>query len=95
MSRKRVITEVVVEVTVAMWGRPGPDGYDAKDAQRSAGAMIENIKRHVDDVEWAGWHADTSDECEHCGATWTEDSDTYNGGCCDEDQDPAPTEVTP
>lgn len=24
--------------------------------------------------------------CEHCGAPWTEKSDTYNGGCCSKDE---------
>jgi len=24
--------------------------------------------------------------CEHCGWEWTEESDTYNGGCCDADE---------
>lgn len=26
-------------------------------------------------------------ECEHCGSRWTEASRTYNGGCCDKDQE--------
>ena len=28
--------------------------------------------------------------CAHCGMKWTEDGDTYNGGCCDEDAKSAP-----
>lgn len=48
--------------------------------------IASQIKRHVDDVagayvEWDTWHV-----CEHCGGRWTEESSTYNGGCCDEDE---------
>ncbi len=25
--------------------------------------------------------------CEGCGSVWTEKSDTYNGGCCSQDED--------
>ena len=30
---------------------------------------------------------DTTKICDHCGADWTESSETYNGGCCQKDED--------
>lgn len=57
--------------------------------------IASQIERHVDGLPSRGakttvvW--DAIDICEHCGARWTEDSDTYNGGCCDKDEAAAPT----
>lgn len=58
------------------------------DAQKVA----ESIKRHVDDIEDVNVEVDASYVCEHCGEPWTEDSDTFNEGCCDEDLKHAPEE---
>jgi hypothetical protein len=57
--------------------------------------MIEQIKRHVDDVDSAYVEFDQEFVCEFCGRDWTEDSDTYNGGCCDKDEEnnPNPMEL--
>lgn len=44
------------------------------------------IRRRVDEVEAAQVFWDDEWVCEFCGDRWTEDSDTYNGGCCDSDQ---------
>jgi hypothetical protein len=49
------------------------------------GDLQKQIKRHVDSAG-AVVRFDTGFTCEHCGSNWTEDSDTYNGGCCDEDE---------
>lgn len=49
------------------------------------------IRRHVDDIEGATVEFDTEATCSHCGATWTEDSNTYNGGCCADDEKNNPT----
>jgi hypothetical protein len=31
--------------------------------------------------------------CKFCGQSWTTDNDTYNGGCCDKDQEAQPKEA--
>ncbi len=48
--------------------------------------IVADIKRHVDSVGSVYVDHDTVHKCEHCGWAWTEESATYNGGCCDKDQ---------
>lgn len=43
------------------------------------------INRHVDYSVVTTRH-DKQATCEFCGRIWTEDGDTYNGGCCYEDE---------
>ena len=49
--------------------------------------MLADIKRHVNDVQCANVVSDNDPVCASCGRRWTEDGDTYNGGCCKADQD--------
>ncbi len=63
-------------------------GWLSKDPVPSAGEcarVMSEIRRHVDgascDVE-----EDRMDCCDCCGSPWTEESDTFNGGCCSEDR---------
>ena len=49
--------------------------------------MLADIKRHVNDVQTAYVASDSDPVCASCGSRWTEDGDTYNGGCCNADQD--------
>jgi protein-arginine kinase activator protein McsA len=49
-------------------------------------SIVEDIKRHVDDVSHAYVESDEAAVCSHCGSTWTEKTNQYNGGCCDADQ---------
>jgi len=60
------------------------------DYVRACETIAAEIKRHVDDVDSVRTEWDTLHECEHCGHKWTEESDTYNGGCCDKDEEPNP-----
>lgn len=48
--------------------------------------IIDQIERHVDGVHHAQVRSESEYVCEYCGFGWTEDSDTYNGGCCAEDE---------
>lgn len=52
--------------------------------------IAKQIKRHVDDVHSADVEFDAAPYCEHCGSHWTEESRTYNGGCCDKDEEANP-----
>lgn len=47
--------------------------------------MVEQIRRHVDNVRDARVVEETEAFCAYCGSEWTEAGDAYNGGCCDED----------
>lgn len=51
--------------------------------------IYDQTKRHVDDVDLVTIDYDEEYVCEHCGNSWTEDSETYNGGCCKQDQEDA------
>lgn len=48
--------------------------------------IMRSILRHVDGVESAAIEFDYEHTCSFCGRDWTEDSDDYNGGCCDKDE---------
>ena len=52
--------------------------------------IAKDVRRHVDDVARAFVVDETEDACEFCGSKWTEDSASYNGGCCDKDEENNP-----
>lgn len=49
--------------------------------------IADAIRRHVDDVADVVIEFDTNQVCEHCGERWYERSESYNGGCCEKDQE--------
>ena len=59
---------------------------------RECKEIVAQIERHVDNIGNGRFSQktsiiwDTEKYCEFCGYAWEEDSDTYNGGCCDEDE---------
>ena len=70
----------------------GPDA-DAKieqEYQARCEEIAADILRHVNSVGGIEIEFDQEPVCEHCGSRWTEDSDTYNGGCCSKDEEQAP-----
>lgn len=58
-----------------------------RDMEERCNELIADIKRHVDNLGGVWMECDQEHVCEHCGATWTESSKTYNGGCCDKDEE--------
>jgi hypothetical protein len=48
--------------------------------------IMADIKRHVDNAGYVSVEFDQQLVCEHCGDRWTEESQTYNGGCCSADE---------
>ena len=86
MAKKRVVSGYILEVhpSIIPWGDLEKR---VKESLSTCEAIQAEIKRHVDDVEASHIEPISHDECEHCGAVWTEDSTDYNGGCCAEDQD--------
>lgn len=102
MGRKTIRHNFYVEV------RPCPPGdfggyfvsgmIESEDeTKQKCERIAAEIRRHVAElpscrrsgvsVEWT-----ESKVCEHCGADWTEKSDTYNGGCCSRDDENKPAE---
>lgn len=54
-------------------------------------SIVADIQRHVDGIDYALVVGHTQDVCEFCGYPWHEASDTYNGGCCEQDEANAPS----
>lgn len=76
-----------------------PFGVQKDDSERWHKAMMHElhslraeINRHVDHGGSCMAY-DTEGVCSHCGHKWTEDSPTYNGGCCDEDEKNKPERI--
>lgn len=64
-----------------------------RDMQLRCEEIASQIRRHVDNVVSVQIEYDQEDVCSYCGSKWTEDSDTYNGGCCAQDEEHAPSET--
>lgn len=65
---------------VKVWAEPGWDKSE-RSWWRAARDLEDSIKRHCD-CDGTEIHVENEEVCEHCGAPWTEDEPTYNGGCC-------------
>lgn len=61
-----------------------------KEYKQRCEEIKDQIKRHVDGIGSCSIECDVNFVCEFCGWQWTEDSDTYNGGCCGKDEENAP-----
>jgi len=61
-------------------------GIRVEDEEAVCKDIEADIKRHVDNVGAVYIVRDEDAVCSHCGSPWTEDGDTFNGGCCYEDQ---------
>lgn len=99
MSRKVLDTYPVIEIAVAMAGTATP--ADAVDVANELIRLIEtHISPHARDIIGISRHErrplditrriEEDARCEHCNSTWTEKSTTYNGGCCDPDEEANP-----
>jgi len=68
----------------------GPQSVIERDMLTRCEGIRDAVERHVDNVAFATVKFDEETVCEHCGHAWTETSTTYNGGCCDKDEEAAP-----
>lgn len=59
---------------------------------RHGADIISSIRRHVDDVGHMNIEHEYENQCEYCDDAWTEEGDTFNGGCCEKDMDNEPSE---
>lgn len=57
-----------------------------RDMQDRCDEIVTSIKRHADGVAHIHIECDQEHVCSHCGASWTEASSDYNGGCCEADE---------
>lgn len=57
-----------------------------RDMQDRCDEIVASIKRHTDSVAHVRVTCDQEHVCSHCGASWTEKSNDYNGGCCEADE---------
>lgn len=42
----------------------------AKDYEERCEEIIDQVKRHVDNVGWIGIECDSKEVCSHCGCNW-------------------------
>lgn len=68
---------------------------DPLPTEKECDEIARSIRRHVDDMSRAFTVTEYEDQCSACGSKWTEDSDSYNGGCCDKDEENNPKTETP
>ena len=76
---------------VWVWAPSGfGSGRNHKEMLRRTKEVADQCNRHVDGEGQAEVHFSTNARCEYCGNNWTEDTESYNGGCCTQDYDNAP-----
>lgn len=86
MSRIANVTDVYVRVDVGR-SRYLSDPFEAKEWRKRSAAIVEQVRRHVDDVGLVTIVEDAEDVCSHCGRPWTEPKESpHNGGCCAKDE---------
>ena len=92
--RKRVWVDsrVVVEVRPPWIPRKGQEEVQHKNA---CDEVVASVRRHVDNVLSVARSDEYASVCEFCASPWTEDSATYNGGCCDRDESNNPSPEAP
>jgi len=82
MSKRVWKNDVRIEVTPKRFGFTTEDSHiaDCKD-------MVDQIKRHVDGVDYCEVVWDTSYTCSYCGLDWDEDTETGEPLCCNAAQE--------
>lgn len=89
------LSRIVLEIEV-----PEPSSYGVPSAASKHGLTPEQVmlhrwqndaedltallQRRMDDLEVSGRRYEFI--CSSCGSPWTEESGSYNGGCCEEDE---------
>ena len=96
MPKKRIRSEFRVEVQPRSPGDFGCGSLSGmtqteKEWEQDCEAIADQIRRHVDGLSSGhgrgvsvAW--DSEFVCGYCGGPWTEDGETYNGYCCDDDE---------
>lgn len=82
----------VIRTSAEFFYGSGPEAQARieRDMEARCDEIAADIKRHADNVGSVSVEFDQEHVCEYCGSTWTEASETYNGGCCSKDEENAP-----
>jgi len=83
MAKKEIFNCAYLEIALEKPRLREPTPNQWIDAART---VLAQIKRHVDGVSSVTIQTDIDEVCEFCLCNWTEDDDSYNGGCCNEDE---------
>lgn len=86
MKEKRVV-EIRVIIEPRYWLEK-----TTKEKMNVCDHIVKQVERHIDDVQCVYTDCVKEDVCEFCGSSWTEDDDTFNGGCCDKDMENEPAD---
>ena len=86
MAKTKVVSDMYIRIDPSKSYSWDPD----------LGDMVKSIIRHVDGCSKDNVDIITEHKsvCSFCGAKWTEDDVSYNGGCCDKDEENAPPTFT-
>lgn len=92
MAKKTEIEgySVIVFVPLGMRGMRRTRGLStAAEAKAEAEELKKAIKDRLQGFAWDTIDVEPQEPatCSHCGTPWTEKSDTYNGNCCDADEE--------
>ena len=84
-------TRIVVEIDESWIFEKDPQKRH-QAINRHSEDIVSSIKRHVDDIRSAHVEHEYESQCEYCDAVWSEESETFNGGCCDKDMENEPND---
>jgi hypothetical protein len=94
MARKIIDVWPVLNVTPEQSGKCW-----TKDEALAAYREVNEALKHLQTPSRfrlnIGFKFEEDARCEHCNGTWTEDSHTYNGGCCEADERADPLASAP
>jgi hypothetical protein len=81
--KKTILNNFRVVITPSLWA------HEQKDPLRSRVAcqnIIDDVKRHVDNISSMDIEYDTEEVCSFCGYAWDVDPETGEPLCCSEAQ---------
>lgn len=70
--------------------RPRTEQEVRSDLEKLRNAARTRLNKLDDELGSVRIQYEYEDVCSECGYIWTEESDTFNGGCCDADMKAAP-----
>jgi len=74
-----------VVIDPELWYKEGHQRYET-DAIKICNDIIDQVKRHCDDIRNIGFESDINEVCSHCGYTWEVDESGLPQ-CCNKAQE--------
>ena len=95
MKVKTIELRLIVEAEIFPYETEEFDSskHRKEQIERLYKSLESEIKRHCDNVRNVHFDRVTESVCEFCGKRWTKYGNTYNGGCCDDDEAGNPEET--